>query len=165
MVNIPEGTYVLPDCESERTILVSLPGTPVEQTKTVDSEFGKLSLDIQMFETKVREDNLVYIAMETKYPSGVIEPGDKHALNIFYRKAIGGSLNSVNGKLISIDDIYYKGSLGKEYRCHVSGGHELMVYRYFFIDDNFHSLGVITLPDKDHNQNMSAFFDSFGIKE
>jgi hypothetical protein len=165
MVNIPEGTYVLPDCESERTILVSFPETPVEHTKTVDSEYGKLSLDIQMLETTVEEDNLVYIAMETKYPSGVIEPGDKDALNIFYQKAIDGSLNSVNGKLISIDDIYYKGSLGKEYRCHVSGGQALMVYRYFFIDDNFYSLGVITLPDKDHNKNMTSFFDSFGIKE
>jgi hypothetical protein len=165
MVNIPEGPYVLPDYDGERTLQVSFPGTPIEQTKTVDSEYGRLTLDIQMLETRVKEDNLVYIAMETKYPSGVVEPGDADALNIFYRKAIDGSLNSVNGKLISIDDVYFRGRLGKEYRCYVSGGHALMVYRYFFIDDNFYSLGVITLPEKDQNKNMTAFFDSFGIRE
>ena len=165
LINIPKGNYYLPDHANERTILIMFPEVPNEQSKTVDSEYGKLSLDIQILEPKVKEDNMVYIAMETKYPSGVVDTGDTGALNSFYKKAIDGSLNSVNGELISINDVYYKDKLGKEYRCYFSEGKTLMVYRYFLIDDNFYSFGVITLPDKDNNKGMTKFFDSFGIND
>ena len=164
IINIQKGNYTLPDNASERTILVMFPEVPIEQTKTVDSEYGKLSLDIQILEPTVKEDNMIYIAMETKYPSGVVEPGDSIALNNFYEKAVDGALNSVNGDLVSIDDVYYRDIPGKEYRCYLSEGEALMVYRYFFIDDNFYSIGVITLPEKDKNKGMIKFFDSFGIK-
>lgn len=165
IINISKGNYHLPNHANERTILIMFPEIPSEQTRTVDSEYGKLSLAIQILEPKVREDNMVYIAMETKYPSGVVQPGDTAELNIFYNKAIDGSLNSVNGELISVRDVYYRDNPGKEYRCYLSGGQALMVYRYFFIDDNFYSIGVITLPEKDNNKGMTGFFDSFGIKD
>ncbi len=165
IINLQKGNYVLPVRANERTFLIAFPEVPDEQTKTVDSEYGKLSLDIQILEPKGKEDNMVYIAMETKYPKGVVDPGDKDALNSFYEKAIDGSLNSVNGELISISDIYYKDKPGKEYRCSFSEGNALIVYRYFLIDDNFYSLGVITLPEKDKNKGMKKFFDSFGIKD
>jgi hypothetical protein len=164
IINIQQGNYSLPGNASERTLLVMFPEVPNEQTKTVDSEYGKLSLDIRILEPAIKEDNMVYIAMETKYPSGVLELGDSDALNNFYEKAVDGSLNSVNGELISIHDVNYNDKPGKEYRCYISDGKALMVYRYFFIDDNFYSIGVITLPEKDKNKGMITFFDSFGIK-
>jgi hypothetical protein len=165
IINIQKGYYTLPNHVSERTVLIMFPEVPNEQIKTVDSEYGKLSLDIQILEPKVKEDNMVYIAMETKYPSGVFDPGDADALNNFYKKAIDGSLNAVNGELISINDVFYNDRLGKEYRCYFSEGKILMVYRYFFIEHNLYSLGVITLPEKDKNKGMTKFFDSFGIKD
>jgi hypothetical protein len=134
IINIQRGNYVLPERANERTMLVSFPEVPDEQTKTLDSEYGRLSLDIQVLESKVKGDNMVYIAMETKYPSGVVDPGDTETLNTFYLKAIDSSLKSVNGELVSMTDIYYKNRLGKEYRCHLSEGNVLMVYRYFYID-------------------------------
>ena len=164
IINTDKGHYSLPVHANERTIQVNFPEVPQEQTKTVDSDFGKLSLDIQILEPEARGDNMVYIAMETKYPPGVVDPGDPDALDNLYEKAINGSLNSVNGELISIDDIYHEDNPGKEYRCYFPGGQALLVYRYFFINDNFYSLGVITLPEKDNNESMTAFFDSFGVK-
>jgi hypothetical protein len=134
LIDIPRGNYNLPD-----------------------------QANIQILEPTIKEDNMVYIAMETKYPSGIVDTGDPVALNSLYKKAIDGSLNSVNGDLISINDVYYKDHPGKEYRCYFSEGNALMVYRYYFIDDNFYSLGVITLPEKDNNKGMTGFFDSFGI--
>jgi len=165
IISLHTGNYALPENANERTIIVMFPEVPDEQTKTVDSEYGKLSLDIQILEPQVKEDNMVYIAMETKYPPGVVNHEDAAALNDLYRKAIDGSLNRINGELISINDVYFQDKLGKEYRCNFSGGKALMVYRYFFIDDNFYSIGVITLPEKDKNKGTTAFFDSFGIKD
>lgn len=163
IINIQRGSFSLPVNGNERTILVNFPEVPHEQSKTVDSEYGKLSLDIQILEPEIAEDNKVYIAMETVYPAGVVDPEDAGALDNFYKKAIDGSLNSVNGELISINDIYYQDNPGKEYRCYLSGGQALMVYRYYFIKDNFYSLGVITIPEKDRNKGMISFFDSFEI--
>jgi hypothetical protein len=165
LISIPKGNYYLPGYANERTIMIVFPEVPSEQTKTVDSEYGKLSLDIQILEPEVRVDNMVYIAMEAKYPSGMFDPGDSGELNTFYKKAIDGSINLVNGELISISDVFYRDKPGKEYRCYFSGGQALMVYRYFFINDNFYSIGVITLPEKDKNNGMIKFFDSFGIKD
>jgi len=108
---------------------------------------------------------MIYIAMETKYPPNVINQADENALSDFYIQAIDESLNAVNGELISIKDIYYNGKPGKEYRCSFSEGKALMVYRYYFINDNFYSIGVITSPNKDENKGMKKFFDSFGIKK
>jgi len=165
IINLHKGNYTPPENANERTIMIMFPEVPNEQTKIVDSEYGKLTLDIQILEPKVKEDNMVYIAMESKYPSGVFDLGDTDGLNNFYTKAIDGSLNAVNGELISINDVYYNDRPGKEYRCYFSEGKTLMVYRYFFIDDNFYSIGVITLPEKDKNKGMTKFFDSFGIKD
>lgn len=164
IINIRKGNYTLPVQAKERSIQIKFPEVPEEQTKTVDSEYGKLALDIQILEPETAEDNLVYIAMETKYPAGAVDQEDTTALNTFYEKAIDGSLNSVNGEFISMEDIYFNNNPGKEFRCYVSDGNALMVYRYFLVDNSFYSFGVITLPEKDRNEGMIAFFDSFGIK-
>ncbi len=163
IINIPKGNYSLPVNGNKRTLLVNFPEVPNEQSKTVDSEYGKLSLDIQILEPAFADDNMVYIAMETKYPPGAVDQRDAEDLDSFYKKAIDGSLNSVNGELVSISEVYYQDYPGKEYRCYLSGGQALMVYRYYFIKDNFYSLGVITLPEKDRNKGMISFFDSFEI--
>ena len=65
---------------------------------------------------------MVYVAIETKYPTDFINQNDTYALNKFYKKIIDGSMNAVSGELISINDIYYNEKLGKEYRGYFSEG-------------------------------------------
>ncbi|MCK9627847.1 MAG: hypothetical protein M0R37_04560 [Bacteroidales bacterium] len=72
-------------------------------------------------------------------------------------------MESVNGELISINDVFYNNIPGKEYKCYFSKGEFLMVYRVFYIDDFLYSLGVLTYPNKDKNREMSDFFNSFRI--
>lgn len=163
IVNIPLGAFRIPEVSNNRTLSINFPENPVEQKKTVDSEYGKLQLDIQSLEPKLKDKNLAYVAMETKYPTNVIMPTDAYGLNAFYKNSIDGSLNSVNGELISIVDIYYNENLGKEYRCYFSEGKFLMVYRIFYIDYRLYSFGVITTPDNDKNKTMIKFLESFKI--
>jgi hypothetical protein len=165
IANISPGNFKLPELSEKRTLTIHFPEKPAEQTKTVDSEYGKLLLDIQMLEPKSEDKNMVYIAMETKYSSSVVDVDNTYELNTFYKKSIDGSLNSVNGDLISINDIYFKEHLGKEFRCYFSGGEALMVYRVFYINDRLYSVGVITTPDNDKNKKMTNFLDSFKISK
>ena len=162
IINTPHGNFSIPEITSERTFAIHFPSEPKNNSRTVDSEYGKLALDIRTYEP-VGQINLLYIAMETKYPSQVANQNDLHALNAFYKKSIDGSINSVNGVLISIDDIYYHDKLGKEFRVSFSDGKTLMVYRVLYVGNSMYMIGVITSPDKDKNIEMNKYFESFRI--
>lgn len=165
ILNTPNGNFLLPKNPNGKTILIEFPENPKELNNTVDSEYGSLQLNIQLLEPKKKNDNIVYMAMETKYPYNVVDQSSVEDLDAFYQKSIEGSLASVNGELISIHDIYYKGILGKEYKSNFSEGKALMVYRIFYVEGNLYSFGVITSPEKDKNNGMQKFFDSFEINK
>ncbi len=167
ILNVPNGSFKIPDKTFNRTYSIKFPKIPKEEIKVVDSELGKLSLDIQTYEPKSNDDddNLAYMAMETKYPSSIVDPNDTYKLNLFYIQNINSSLKSANGELISINDIYYKGKLGKEFRCYISEGIAKMVYRIFYYNERAYIYGVITPSDMDNNKEMKKFFDSFNIEE
>lgn len=160
---IPKGKFGLPQSFNKRTISVKFPMAPEEQTKILDSEYGKLTVDLQMLELKSLSDNRVYMAMETEYPNKIIDENNPDELSAYYKKSIDGAINSVNGKLVSVNDIYYNGKPGKEFRCSISNGEILMVYRVFYINHRAYSLGVLALPNNDKNKAMMKFFDSFEI--
>lgn len=165
LIDPKKGSFSIPKISNEKTFEIEFPGTPTDQSKIVDSELGKLSLDIQVYEPKDNSVNMVYVAMETKYPESVCNQNDSYALNSFYKKSIDGSLNSVNGELISITDISYENKPGKEFKCYFSEGKAIMVYRIFYIDDKLYSFGVITAPEKDNNKKMKSFLNSFNLKK
>lgn len=165
IINIPDGKFKLPEASNSRTISIQFPAKATEQTKTMDSEYGQLQVDIQLLETNSKDKNKVYVAMETTYPENVVKPNDTYELNVFYKNAIDRSLNSVDGELISIQDIYYKQYLGKEFRCYFANGEALMVYRIFYIDHSVYTFGVATIPKNDKNKEMKSFFESFKVKK
>ena len=163
LIDSKKGTFSIPEISNEKTYKIEFPEEPTNQKKTADSDLGKLHMDIQVLEPKKKSDNLVYVSIETKYPSPATDEDDLYSLNSFYKRSIDASLSSVNGELISITDIYYNDKLGKEYRCYFSGGKALMVYRVFYIKDHYYSFGVITVPKKDNNKAMIKFFESFKL--
>ncbi|MBN2638384.1 MAG: hypothetical protein JXR65_04790 [Bacteroidales bacterium] len=165
LVDIPKGSFVLPKNVNKRTFEIKFPEKPEDKTKIVDSEYGQLTLDMRTLVPPKTDENLFYIAAETRYPKDVIEKGNTYQLNTFYKNSISNSLNAVNGSLISIEDIYYDKHLGKEFRCYYSNGKYLMVYRLFYINSRLYNFGIITYPDRDHNKDMKRFFKSFKIKE
>lgn len=165
IVNIPDGKFELPKLTNKRKISIKFPQKPKEEQKTIDSEWGQLLLDIRLLEQKTKSDNMVYLAMETKFPTKVVDQSNTNELNEFYEKAIDRSVYNVNGELISIHDIYYKGKPGKEYRCYFSDREVLMVYRLFYDNESLYTYGVVTVPDKDKNREMNKFLDSFEIEK
>lgn len=163
LLNISQGKFKLPVAVNNPTYTIAFPGTPKDDRKLVDSESGKMTLDIQIYEPQGTDDNLVYIAMQTKYTQSVVDQNDKYNLNLYYKKSVDNSLASVSGDLISLTDIYLDNKMGKEFKCYYAQGKALMVYRIFYINDVFYSFGVITIPEKDNNQAMNKFLSSFQL--
>lgn len=165
IINLSKGNFIVPKNNGERTYSIEFPRKPTEESRVLDSEYGRLTLNIQMFEPKVKNDNMVYIALETKYPEIIINENDLNELNAFYKKSIESSIASVSGEFISVKDINYNSYLGKEYRCYFSERRALMVYRIFYIDNHLYSFGIITQPDNDNNKEMIKFLNSFNINK
>jgi hypothetical protein len=163
LLNTKAGNYKIAISSDKRTLSIEFPDTPKVDTKILDSEYGKLSLEIQTYEPKSKDDNMVYVALETKYQEKIIDKNDTYALNVFYANSINNALNSVGGTIISIHDIYYNENPGKEFRCYYSEGKAIMVYRLFYIDEILYNLGVMTLPENDKNKAMNKYFQSFKI--
>jgi len=163
LLNISKGNYKIAIAYNERTLSIEFPDTPKVDTKIVDTEHGKVSLEIQSYEPTNKDDNLVYVASETKYPEKIIDKNDPYALNTLYANSINQSLSSVSGTIISIADIDYNGNPGKEFRCYYLEGKAIMVYRLFYIDETLYNFGVITLPENEKNKAMNKFFQSFQI--
>lgn len=163
LINTTKGNFIVPNDSVAQNYLIDFPSKPTTQNKLIDSEYGKLTINIQTLETDETADNIVYVSLQTKYPKKVVNQDDIYELNKFYKKCIDNSLQSVSGELISINDVFYNNRLGKEYKCYFSKGEFLMVYRVFYIDEFLYSLGVITYPNKDSNKKMSDFFNSFRI--
>lgn len=163
LTDVPDGNYQKPIVEQNNSYQVDFPGQPTTQSKTVDSEMGQLQLDIQMFEPTNPGDNLVFISLQTNYPQQAADENDPISLNALYKRSIDGSLSAVNAELISILDIEYQEWAGKEFKAYITQSNLLMVYRLFYIDNNMYSLGVITFPENDNNEEMEYFFNSFKI--
>jgi hypothetical protein len=162
-VGIPKGSYVLPQLLAKRTLSIDFPAAPTVQTKTFDSEWGKLTLDVRTLETQLDEQQIVYIAMETQYTSAPVDVSDPYALNVFYKARIDNSLASISGDLVSLHDIYYQKNLGKEYRSYCYKGQLMAVYRAYLIGDRMYCFGVLTTPDNLKNKSVQKFLSSFQV--
>lgn len=163
LLDYKRGNYSIPKISEKSSFEIDFPGQPSDQSQTVDSEYGKLQLNIQVYEPAEKSKNMAFVAMETKYPMAVADQNDPYALNSFYKKSIDGSIATVNGQLISITDIMHQSIPGKEFKCYFSEGKGLLVYRIFYIDNKLYSIGVVSSPENDNNNAMIDFFKSFKI--
>lgn len=163
LVDIPDGTYSIANLSVDPTFTIKFPATPVQRNVSLDSGYGKLALVTLSYEPGEKDENYVYVAVETTYPPKSVDVNNPEALNEFYNMAIDNSIRSVYGKLISVKDIKYRKHPGKEFRASYADGKALLVYRVFYINDHGYITGVITSPVKDNNKLMLDFLNSFKL--
>jgi hypothetical protein len=163
--SILTGKFSIPNLKPETILMADFPGTPKEQSQMVDSEFGKLFLTLKSYEPTSQDSNILYMSGETAYEKEPINQGDTYSLNKFYKNAIDGSINSINGQLISISDINIEGHLGKEYKAYTTDHNVIIVYRMLYLDKKMFLLGVITPFKNDKNPAMLKFLNSFRLKK
>jgi len=142
---------------------IDFPDTPETSTQIVDSEIGKLTLHLKILEPENDNNNRFYMVGETAYPKDAVSNLEGYELDKFYIESINGSLNSVNGTLISLNNIQYEDYVGKEFKCSISEGSFVLIYRLFLINNQLYTIGVMTTPEELNNNLLTSFFDSFKI--
>lgn len=161
LINIPRGDFALAAIQDNRSYCIAFPNKPQFISKIIDSQYGKLILQIQSLETIPPNKNMAYMAMETQYPETNFNSENKYELNTFYQETINRSIETVGGNIVSISDIYYRNKLGKEYKYYIAEGSAFMVSRLFYINNKLYSYGVITTHNFRENNKLNRFLNSF----
>ncbi len=84
LINTTKGNFIVPNDSVAQKYLIDFPSKPTTQNKLIDSEYGKLTINIQTLETDETADNIVYVSLQTKYPKKVVNQDEIYELNKFY---------------------------------------------------------------------------------
>ncbi|HEX5150083.1 MAG TPA: hypothetical protein VFW07_01475 [Parafilimonas sp.] len=144
---------------------ISFPKKPSEQSQILNTAIGQLQLNIYSYEAddNEKDDNLVYMLMETAYPDSVINSDKKEMLENFFRKSIDGAVNNVHGKLLTESIIQYEDFPGREVRVDFRDGLAVIKMRFYLVKNKMFVIQTITDTKNDFNKSIDKFMDSFQL--
>ncbi|MEO8762314.1 MAG: hypothetical protein ABI388_12180 [Bacteroidia bacterium] len=144
---------------------IEFPKKPTEQIQTVDSEIGKLTLNLFIYDASAvkTESNLVYLVNCTLYPDSLIDSDDTDKLGTVYRQAIDGAVANVKGKLLSEKVITIEGFLAREVRVDFQNGTAILKMRLCLVHNKLFVLETITETKKELNKSIDRFMNSFKL--
>ena len=142
------------------------PGKPVEETRTINYDFGELKLTAHIFQVGDTSsyDNLLFGILETEYPESVIQFTNKASLDTFFSKSIDGAVAQVHGKLISKKNITKGKFPGREINIDYGEGQLVITMRLYLVNKMMYQLQTISKPSKTPNKLTDKFMDSFTLK-
>ncbi len=137
------------------------------ERKEIDSEVGKLQLDITMYDASgdEKEDNLIYGLFTTVYPDSIMNSDKKEILQKFFRGAIDGAVKNVQGKLLSEEEISLNDFPGREIRVDYREGLAVIKMRCYLVHNILYMIQTITLTEKEKNPSALFFLNSFKLKQ
>lgn len=142
---------------------IEFPAKPVEQVQDLDSDLGKITLNLQIYEVPENsgDDNYIYLTNATAYPKEMMNLNDADALNNFYSGAIEGAVRNTNGTLLYERTYYYNKLEGREIGMETEEG---LIRMKILLDGNvIYMLQTICPVEADNNENMQHFFNSFKL--
>jgi hypothetical protein len=144
---------------------VDFPKKPTEQSQDIDSEVGKVKLNMYIYDASEvsGEDNLVYMSNCTQHPAIDANALDSAQLAEFYERTIGGVANGVSGKLLTQKKIMLDNHEGREITVGYEENKNTITMRLFVIDNKIYMLQAIAKTEKSPNQSATRFFDSFKL--
>lgn len=162
IVNKKKGNYSNPQPQYKPTYFLDFPSPPVSSTQTIIGDSLKLIAHSSSLSPEDKTDNISFIANEVEYPNkfGVL---DDYKYNLLYSKTLGAAISRISGDIISLKEINYKGTPGKECKAYIYQGAAIIVLRTFMIDNILYQFGVITTPENEGNFEMKKFLDSFKV--
>lgn len=143
---------------------ILFPKKPADQTRTVDSPVGQLTIQIHMYEAPETDDNHTYGVMTTEYPDSTVSSDKKEVLDNFFNGAVEGAVKNVQGKLLSVETIQIDGYPGRHFRVDYQNGLAVITMRAYLVKNKMYMIQTITETKKDHNKAMDRFMNSFALK-
>lgn len=144
---------------------IEFPQKPTESPQVVDSELGKLKMNIFMYDASSngKDENMMYMINYTEYPISRVNSDNKQQLATIYRNSIDAAVKNVNGKLLSEKSIVLKGFVGKEIKVDLKEDHAVINMRVYLVKNKMYMIQVFTDVKKDSNQSIIHFMNSFNL--
>jgi len=159
------GQQILPKKVETNSYKIEFPSAPDKTTQTISTAIGDLELIIIAYEVKesAKDDNYVYMVMETNYPDSLIKKPN-FDIEKFFRQSIDGAVNNVKGKIIS-ENPTRSGKYDSR-QIEIDYGNGVAVIKMVMIlrESKLIMLQTITDSKKYPNNSIAAFFNSFEIK-
>jgi hypothetical protein len=150
----------------DQTCRISFPSAPKSDSTIVETVLGPLKMYVNILEPGDNsvDSNLIYGLAVTAYPKENTENVDSSTLRRFFDGAVTGSVNKVNGRLISQKDIRFQGVPGREVSVDYGNGMAIITMRLYLKKSQFIAVQTIALTGKEENAFAKKFFNSMEIK-
>jgi hypothetical protein len=146
---------------------IEFPQKPEESLQDVDSEIGKLKLNIKSYEVTEKspaDDNLMYLINCTVFPDSIVNSNNTARHDGFFRGTIDGAVKKIGGKLISEKKISLQGDYpGREVQIDFNEGNAIIYMRLYLVNNKLFMLETITETAKAPNTSITRFLNSFQL--
>lgn len=151
--------------KAKKKFRIRFPGEVEKRTQRLESAYGMLYFFMQIHQPeKGTNDNLIYLAGYTEYPEEAAQEGEFEDKQAFYEKAINGTVQALQGKLVGQKAYGYKKYSGREYKVSLYNGQIIATYRCLLVDKTLYTYGVLTEHENLENAAKRKFFKSFKVK-
>lgn len=137
------------------------PETPKRTVQKVSTAVGELDMHMIMYVPESGDDNAVYSIIRSDYPESQFENVDDEYNSGILDGAVEGAVSNVKGILVFDNKIKFNGYPGRSIKIKIEGG---FIYINAYLVENVMFISqVICLTDKDENDSIKRFMDSFEI--
>lgn len=161
-VNVNAQDWI--DYKSEDLAFIAkFPNEPERSAQDVESAIGTLKIHMAMYTPPVNsnDENQVYSVIRSDYPKSYFEDADEASNNDVLDGAVEGAVSNVQGELVFDDKITFNGFPGRNFKIEIDGGFIYM--KTFLVENKMFIAQVLCLTDKDNNDNINRFLNSFDI--
>ncbi|GGI57517.1 hypothetical protein [Winogradskyella haliclonae] len=142
--------------------IVNFPSEPTESVQKVSTAIGELDMNMFMYQpTTLADDNAVYSVIRSEYPEEQFKDATDESNDNILDGAVNGAVNNVNGTLLYDKKTKHNGYPGRSIKIQISAGY--LYINAYLVNNMMYITQVICLIDKDGNDSISRFLNSFDI--
>jgi hypothetical protein len=141
---------------------VMSPATLEEKVDTMSTHLGELIQHTFYYaDYDGNTDNFVYMISYHDFPEEVLHPDSTELQSLFLDNSIEQAVSSLSGELVYQDAFYAPSGPGRIYKISYNEGTAVVKSKIFLVGDRFYNARVFGTSDKDPNNDMNRFLDSF----
>jgi len=145
----------------EGAFSIKLPGAPLEQVATVDTDAGPVEFHLFILDTFGR-DGIAYTVAYSDYPDSVMQAG---APDSIFNEVRDRALAKLQGELTSDLEVTLGEHPGREIRIQTTDGEFYIDFHLYMVGTRFYQVIVETHRDKSTSPEIQKCFDSFKLIE
>jgi len=137
------------------------PQEPERTVQKVSTAVGELDMHMIMYAPESGDDNAVYSVIRSDYPEDQFKDADDEYNAKVLDGAVEGAVSNVQGFLVFDHAVKFNGYPGRSIKIKIQGG--FIYINAYLVNNSMFIAQVICLEDKDRNDSIYRFLNSFEL--